>query len=137
MARPLLADADWVNKAAEGRSEEIITCIACNQACLDHTFKNKRATCMLNPRSAHETELILLPTKTVKRVGVVGTGSSGVQSIPVIARQAEHLWVFQRTAQYTIPARHHTVDKAFLDEVKKDYDAIMDKAKWSYGGTGK
>jgi len=71
---------------------------------------------------------------TGKRVGVVGTGSSGVQSIPVIAKQAGHLWVFQRTAQYTIPARHHTVDKAFLDEIKKDYDAIMEKARWSYGG---
>ena len=71
---------------------------------------------------------------TGKRVGVIGTGSSGVQSIPVIAKQAAHLHVFQRTPQYTIPARHHTVDKAFLDEVKKDYDAIYDKARWSQGG---
>ena len=71
---------------------------------------------------------------TGKRVGVIGTGSSGVQSIPVIAKQAEHLYVFQRTPQYTIPARHHTVDKAFLDDVKKDYDAIYDKARWSTGG---
>jgi cyclohexanone monooxygenase len=69
-----------------------------------------------------------------KRVGVIGTGSSGVQSIPVIAKQAEHLYVFQRTPQFTIPARHHTVDKAFLDEVKKDYDAIYEKARWSRGG---
>ncbi|MPY92193.1 MAG: NAD(P)-binding protein [Acidimicrobiia bacterium] len=71
---------------------------------------------------------------TGKRVGVIGTGSSGVQSIPVIAKQAQHLHVFQRTAQYTIPARHGTVDKAFLDEVKKDYDAIYEKARWSTGG---
>ncbi|MEA3214436.1 MAG: hypothetical protein QOJ19_592 [Acidimicrobiia bacterium] len=71
---------------------------------------------------------------TGKRVGVIGTGSSGVQSIPVIAKQAEHLYVFQRTPQYTIPARHHTVDKAVLDEIKKDYDAIYDKARWSRGG---
>jgi cation diffusion facilitator CzcD-associated flavoprotein CzcO len=71
---------------------------------------------------------------TGKRVGVIGTGSSGVQSIPVIARQAGHLYVFQRTPQYTIPARHGTVDKAFLDEVKKDYDAIYEKARWSQGG---
>jgi cation diffusion facilitator CzcD-associated flavoprotein CzcO len=69
-----------------------------------------------------------------KRVGVIGTGSSGVQSIPVIAKQAGHLHVFQRTPQYTIPARHHTVDKAFLDEVKKDYDAIYEKARRSLGG---
>ena len=71
---------------------------------------------------------------TGKRVGVIGTGSSGVQSIPVIAKQAEHLYVFQRTPQFTIPARHGTVDKAFLDGVKKDYDAIYEKARWSAGG---
>jgi cyclohexanone monooxygenase len=71
---------------------------------------------------------------TGKRVGVIGTGSSGVQSIPVIAKQAEHLYVFQRTPQYTIPARHHTVDKAFLDDVKSRYDEIWEKARWSQGG---
>jgi cation diffusion facilitator CzcD-associated flavoprotein CzcO len=69
-----------------------------------------------------------------KRVGVIGTGSSGVQSIPVIARQAEHLHVFQRTPQYMIPARHGTVDKTVLDGVKRDYDAIYDKARHSFGG---
>ena len=63
---------------------------------------------------------------TGKRVGVIGTGSSGVQSIPVIAEQAGHLSVFQRTPQYTIPARHGTVDKAFLDEVKTHYDEIYE-----------
>ena len=71
---------------------------------------------------------------TGKRVGVIGTGSSGVQSIPVIAAQAEHLYVFQRTPQYTIPARHGNVDKAFLDEVKKNYDEIYEKARRSTGG---
>ena len=69
-----------------------------------------------------------------KRVAVIGTGSSGVQSIPVIARQAEHVTVLQRTPQYMIPARHHTVDKAVLDEIKSDYDAIFDKARHSMGG---
>ena len=69
-----------------------------------------------------------------KRVAVIGTGSSGVQSIPVIARQAEQLHVFQRTPQYMIPARHGTVDKAVLDEIKKDYDQIYDTARWSLGG---
>ena len=71
---------------------------------------------------------------TGKRVGVIGTGSSGVQSIPVIAEQAAHLTVFQRTPQYMIPARHHTVDTHYLDEVKKDYDAIWEKARHSQGG---
>jgi cation diffusion facilitator CzcD-associated flavoprotein CzcO len=69
-----------------------------------------------------------------KRVGVIGTGSSGIQSIPVIARQAEHLYVFQRTPQYTIPARHGTVDRAFLEDVKSRYDEIWEKARWSVGG---
>ncbi len=69
-----------------------------------------------------------------KRVGVIGTGSSGVQSIPVIAQTAGHLTVFQRTPQYTIPARHGNVDKAFLDEVKKNYDEIYEKARQSTGG---
>jgi len=70
-----------------------------------------------------------------KRVGVIGTGSSGVQSIPVIAQQAEHLTVFQRTPQYTIPARHGTVTPEFLDEVKGRYDEIFEKTRWSRGGT--
>ena len=72
---------------------------------------------------------------TGKRVAVIGTGSSGIQSIPVIARQAEHLTVFQRTPQYTIPARHETVDRRFLEEVvKPHYEEIFDQARWSTGG---
>jgi cyclohexanone monooxygenase len=71
---------------------------------------------------------------TGKRVGVIGTGSSGVQSIPVIAQQAAQLYVFQRTPQYTIPARHGTVDQAFLADVKSRYDEIWEKARWSQGG---
>ena len=72
---------------------------------------------------------------TDKRVAVIGTGSSGVQSIPVIAAQAGHLTVFQRTPQYTVPARHHTVDRKFLDEeIKPNYDQIVEKMRWSAGG---
>ena len=95
MARPLLADADWVRKAAENRAEEIITCIACNQACLDHTFKNKRATCMLNPRSAHETELILLPTKRAKRIAVVGAGPAGLAASVELAGRGHRVELFE------------------------------------------
>ena len=70
-----------------------------------------------------------------KRVAVIGTGSSGVQSIPVIAEQAGRLTVFQRTPQYTIPARHATVDRKFLEEVvKPNYGEILEKARWSAGG---
>lgn len=71
---------------------------------------------------------------TGKRVGVIGTGSSGVQSIPVIAQQAEHLTVFQRTPQFTIPARHGNVDKEFLDDIKSRYGEVWDKARKSAGG---
>ncbi len=70
-----------------------------------------------------------------KRVGVIGTGSSGVQAIPVIARQADHLTVFQRTPQYTVPARHGTVTPEFLEEVKEQYDEIFEKTRFSAGGT--
>ena len=71
---------------------------------------------------------------TGKRVGVIGTGSSGIQSIPTIAKSADHLFVFQRTPQFTLPARHGTVDKAFLNDVKKNYDTIIEQAKHSPGG---
>jgi cation diffusion facilitator CzcD-associated flavoprotein CzcO len=69
-----------------------------------------------------------------KRVGVIGTGSSGVQAIPVIAEQAKELYVFQRTPQFTVPARHHTVDQAFLADIKSKYDAILHKTRMSSGG---
>ncbi|WP_286930615.1 MULTISPECIES: NADPH-dependent 2,4-dienoyl-CoA reductase [Aeromicrobium] len=95
MARPLLADADFVNKAADGRSDEIITCIACNQACLDHTFKNQRATCMLNPRAAHETELVLLPTRSTKRIAVVGAGPAGLAAAVELAGRGHEVELFE------------------------------------------
>jgi 2,4-dienoyl-CoA reductase (NADPH2) len=95
MARPLLADAFFVQKAEEGRADEINTCIACNQACLDHTFKNKRATCMLNPRAAHETELILLPTRSAKRIAVVGAGPAGLAAASELAHRGHHVELFE------------------------------------------
>ncbi|SKB07291.1 NADPH-dependent 2,4-dienoyl-CoA reductase [Aeromicrobium choanae] len=95
MARPLLADADFVNKAAEGRSDEIITCIACNQACLDHTFKNQRASCMLNPRAGHETELILLPTRSAQRIAVVGAGPAGLAAAVELAGRGHAVELFE------------------------------------------
>jgi 2,4-dienoyl-CoA reductase (NADPH2) len=78
MARPLLADADFVNKAAEGRPEDINTCIACNQACLDHVFQLKRATCLVNPRACFETELLFEPALSPRRIAVVGGGAAGM-----------------------------------------------------------
>ena len=99
MARPLLADAEFVKKAQEGRSEEIITCIACNQACLDHTFANKRASCMLNPRSGHETELVLLPTRTVKHIAVVGAGPAGLAAAVELAGRGHRVELFEESAE--------------------------------------
>lgn len=74
MARPFLADAFLVKKAEEGREDEINTCIACNQACLDHTFKNKLASCLVNPRACHETEMVVRPVSRAKHIAVVGAG---------------------------------------------------------------
>lgn len=99
MARPLLADADFVAKAAERRADEIITCIACNQACLDHTFSNTRASCMLNPRAGHETELVLLPTKRVKRVAVVGSGPAGLAAAVELAGRGHDVELFEQAEQ--------------------------------------
>ncbi|WDO10076.1 NADPH-dependent 2,4-dienoyl-CoA reductase [Streptomyces murinus] len=78
MARPMLADPDFVAKAAAGTPEAINTCIGCNQACLDHTFGGKLTSCLVNPRACHETELVLSPTRTKKRVAVVGAGPAGL-----------------------------------------------------------
>ncbi len=89
MARPFLADAEWVNKVAAGRVDEINTCIGCNQACLDHTFANRRASCLVNPRAAYETELIYRTAIRKKRVAVVGAGPAGL-SVSTVAAQRGH-----------------------------------------------
>ena len=78
MARPLLADPFFVRKAREGKADQINTCIACNQACLDHTFSGKITSCLVNPRACHETELIIAPVVTAKRIAVVGAGPAGL-----------------------------------------------------------
>jgi len=78
MARPLLADADFVRKARAGRADEINTCIGCNQACLDHTFAGKVTSCLVNPRACHETEIVVAPAARRKRVAVVGAGPAGL-----------------------------------------------------------
>ncbi|MFN4361168.1 MAG: FAD-dependent oxidoreductase [Hylemonella sp.] len=98
MARPLLADAHFVNKAAQGRADEINTCIACNQACLDHIFVNKLTSCLVNPRACHETELVYRPVSELKaqrkRIAVVGAGPAGLTAATVAAERghAVHLY---------------------------------------------
>ena len=95
MARPFLADPYWVNKTAENRVNEINTCIACNQACLDHTFQNKRASCLVNPQACHETELVYIKTKKPKRVAVVGGGVAGMSAATVAAQRGHQVTLFE------------------------------------------
>lgn len=96
MARPLLADPDWALKAKAGRSERINTCIACNQACLDHVFLNQRASCMVNPRACFETELRIVPTTTRKRMAVIGAGPAGMACAATLAERGHEVTLIER-----------------------------------------
>jgi 2,4-dienoyl-CoA reductase (NADPH2) len=94
MARPFLADADFVLKAAEDRSDEINTCIGCNQACLDHVFENKVASCLVNPRACHETELNIVPSDVLKSIAVVGAGPAGLAAANTAALRGHKVTLF-------------------------------------------
>jgi 2,4-dienoyl-CoA reductase (NADPH2) len=94
MARPFLADPDFVNKAAADRSDTINTCIGCNQACLDHTFSGKLTTCLVNPRACYETELNYIPTTTIKKIAVVGAGPAGLAAATVAAERGHQVTLF-------------------------------------------
>ena len=99
MARPFLADPEFVNKAAAGHGETINTCIGCNQACLDHTFSGKLTTCLVNPRACHETELNYIPTTMVKKIAVVGAGPAGLAAATVAAERGHQVTLFDSAAE--------------------------------------
>ncbi|KPW23870.1 NADH:flavin oxidoreductase/NADH oxidase [Pseudomonas syringae pv. aceris] len=99
MARPFLADPEFVNKAAAGHAERINTCIGCNQACLDHTFGGKLTSCLVNPRACHETELNYLPTLQIRKIAVVGAGPAGLAAATVAAQRGHEVTLFDSASE--------------------------------------
>jgi 2,4-dienoyl-CoA reductase (NADPH2) len=99
MARPFLADAEFVVKAAEGRADEINTCIACNQACLDQIFSRQIASCLVNPRACHETRIVFKPAARKKRIAVVGAGPAGLACATTAAETGHHVTLFDAAAE--------------------------------------
>jgi len=99
MARPLLADPEFVRKAREGRSDEINVCIACNQACLDHTFVNKMSSCLVNPRACHETELNYIRAADRRKFAVIGSGPAGISAALVLAERDHEVELYEAAAE--------------------------------------
>jgi 2,4-dienoyl-CoA reductase (NADPH2) len=99
LARPFLADPDFVLKARTGRTKEIAPCIACNQACLDHTFAGKLTSCLVNPRACHETEIPTAPAQTVKQIAVVGAGPAGMAAAIEAAKRGHRVTLYEKASE--------------------------------------
>jgi 2,4-dienoyl-CoA reductase (NADPH2) len=99
MARPFLADAEFVNKAATNRADEINTCIACNQACLDHIFSRKMCSCLVNPRACHETEIVVKPAQVKKNIAVVGAGPAGLAAATTLAERGHAVTLYDAASE--------------------------------------
>ncbi|MFL1378344.1 MULTISPECIES: FAD-dependent oxidoreductase [unclassified Nocardiopsis] len=129
MARPFLADPEFVAKAAAGRAEEINTCIGCNQACLDHTFSLKITSCLVNPRACNETELVLSPTRLRKRVAVVGAGPAGLAFSVSAAERGHEVTLFDAADEIggQLNMARRVPGKEEFDETLRYFRVQLDK----------
>lgn len=121
MARPFLADPDFVTKSATGRRAEIAPCIACNQACLDHTFSGKLTSCLVNPRACHETELRYDPALRPKTIAIVGAGAAGLMAALVSAQRGHKVTLFEQSA--TLGGQLNLARRV---PGKEEFDGLMD-----------